>query len=169
MEGRILRIFIAPTAGAPMDERVEVQAFAGKGLEGDRYFDGNGTYSGKTSVPKATRHVTLIESEAIEALVRDYGIAFEPNESRRNLLTQNVALNHLVGREFTVGGVRLRGIKLCEPCGHLEKLTGKSVRAGLTHRGGLNAEIVISGTIRVGDRVDVEPEEITQKVAAKSV
>jgi MOSC domain-containing protein YiiM len=101
------------------------------------------------------REVTLIEAEAIEALPRDEGVAFEASESRRNLVTRGVALNHLVGREFRVGSVPLRGIRLCEPCVHLESLTRPGVKAGLTHRGGLRAQLLGDGEIRVGDPVDV--------------
>lgn len=164
MEGKIVRIFTAPRASAPMVEVAEVNAMLGKGLEGDRYFDAEGTFSKKES---PGRHVTFIESEALDALARDYQIELDASETRRNILTRGVALNHLVGREFVVGSTRLRGIKLCEPCSHLEKMTGKPVKAGLAHRGGLNAEVIRSGSMRVGDLFDVEPEEITQKVTAR--
>ena len=75
--------------------------------------------------------------------------------SGRNIVTRNVPLNHLVGKEFTIGEVRIRGIRLCEPCDHLQKLTGKKVLKGLIHRGGLRAQILTKGTIRVGDKIQV--------------
>lgn len=127
-----------------------VSAVAGRGLEGDRYFLREGTFSRKEA---PGRHLTLIEAEALEALERDCGIALPPGASRRNLTTRGVALNHLVDRTFTIGGVTLRGIELCEPCGHLERLTEPGVRAGLVHRGGLRAQILEGGTILVGDTV----------------
>jgi MOSC domain-containing protein YiiM len=127
----------------------QVRAVAAKGLEGDRYFLGLGAFW----KPKPDYEVTLIESEALEALERDYGVALMPAESRRNILTRGVALNHLVGREFQVGEAVLRGVRLCEPCAYLERLTHRDVIRGLTHRGGLRAQILIGGTIRVGDRV----------------
>ena len=83
---------------------------------------------------------------------RDIEIAFD--ETRRNILTRGLALNHLVGREFTVGTARIRGIKLCEPCGHLENLTRGGVRRALVHRGGLRAEVIGDGVIKVGDRLE---------------
>ncbi|TMI90280.1 MAG: MOSC domain-containing protein [Bacillati bacterium ANGP1] len=128
----------------------EVRAVPGQGLEGDRYFHRKGTYSEK---PGPDREVTLIEIEAIEALKRDYRVALDPGDSRRNIATRGVPLNQLVGREFTVGAVGLRGIRLCEPCGHLEGLTREGVRAGLVHRGGLRAQILTGGVIRPGDPV----------------
>ncbi|MFQ5896901.1 MAG: MOSC domain-containing protein [Candidatus Methylomirabilia bacterium] len=133
----------------------EVRALAGRGLEGDRYFHRVGTYSDKPA-PRGgppAREVTLIEIEAIEALKREYGIALDPGDSRRNIVTRGVSLNHLVGREFRVGGVALRGARLCEPCSHLEQLTQQGVLRALVHRGGLRAEILRDGMIRVGDSV----------------
>jgi MOSC domain-containing protein YiiM len=128
----------------------KVQAVAGKGLEGDRYFSQVGTYSSHSG---PFRQVTLIEIEAIEALRRDYGIEINPGDSRRNIVTRGVPLNHLVSRELRVGEVTLRGIDLCEPCSHMEKLSAKGAQRGLIHRGGLRAEIMTGGIIRVGDTV----------------
>jgi MOSC domain-containing protein YiiM len=95
--------------------------------------------------------VTLIELKSIELLKREKSIAIEPEASRQNVVTRSVPLNHLVGREFQVGAVLLRGMRLCEPCAYLEGLTQQGVLAGLIHRGGLRAEIVTGGTIRVED------------------
>lgn len=128
----------------------EARAVSGKGLEGDRYFHTTGTYSGK---PGAGREVTFIEIEAIEALPRESGITIVAGEARRNVVTRGIALNHLVGREFRVGEARFRGIRLCEPCTHLEGLSGAGLKAALHHRGGLRADIVGEGTIRVGDMI----------------
>jgi MOSC domain-containing protein YiiM len=131
-----------------------VRAIPGKGLEGDRYFNARGTYSDR---PGPGREVTFIESEAIEAMARDNDIAIPPGASRRNVTTRGAPLNHLVGHEFDVGRVRLVGIKLCEPCSHLESLTKKGVIAGLVHRGGLRAKILTEGEIRVGDPIVPRP------------
>jgi MOSC domain-containing protein YiiM len=129
-----------------MESREEVKAVAGQGLEGDRYFDGTGHWS---KTPGVGREVTLIEIEAIEALESERNIAITPGATRRNVVTRGVPLNHLVGREFQLGAVRLRGTRLCEPCTYLESLTQQGVLSGLIHRGGLRAEIVTGGTIRV--------------------
>jgi MOSC domain-containing protein YiiM len=152
--GKIVSIQITPELGKPLENVPSVQAVAGQGLEGDRYFADAGTFSKKK---KPSQEITLIEIEALEALQRDYGLELSPAESRRNLATRGVALNHLVGKEFKVGPVVLRGIKLCEPCGHLEKLTGRSVREGLIHRGGLRAQILVGGQVQVGDPVELVP------------
>ena len=155
--GEIIHIFITSTGGAPLRAVQSVNAVAGQGLEGDRYGTGTGTFSKSKST--AGMQVTLIESEALEGLEREYGIKLDPSHSRRNLLTRGIALNHLVNCEFTIGAARAKGIKLCEPCGHLEKLTQEGVKKGLTHRGGLRAQILAGGTIRVGDRITVHRPE----------
>ena len=148
--GVVVSIHIAAAGSAPMTAVSEVHAVPGRGLEGDRYFMRTGTYSAK---PGPFREVTLIEIEALEALERDYRIELEPGNARRNIITRGIALNHLVGREFQVGPITLRGIRLCEPCAHLEGLTREGVRNALLHRGGLRAQILTDGTIRVGDNV----------------
>ena len=151
--GSVHSIHITAVAGEPTVAVEEARAVAGKGLEGDRYFSGSGSWSG---TPGSGRQVTLIELETIEALDRDYEMKIEPGQARRNIVTSGVALNHLVGRQFSVGEVRLRGMRLNEPCNHLASLTDEKVKQGLVHRGGLRADIVSGGVIRVGDAVRVE-------------
>jgi MOSC domain-containing protein YiiM len=152
--GVIESIQLAPSATEVMTSVEEVQAVAGMGLEGDRYHSRTGTYSNRHD---QSREATLIEAEALEALARDYHVEFTGAESRRNITTRGVALNHLVGKQFKVGEAIFLGIRLCEPCTHLEEVTGKQARKGLIHRGGLRAQIVRSGRICVGD--DVSDEE----------
>jgi MOSC domain-containing protein YiiM len=146
-QGRLLEIYItARRRGEP--QRVdEVEAIAGHGLRGDRFYHEAGMGS--------PRHeVTLIENEALAYLAREQGIALGPGQSRRNLVTEGVPLNDLVKRKFTIGTVILRGILLCEPCRHLEKITSLSgITAALRGRGGLRAEVLRSGTLRTGDRI----------------
>jgi MOSC domain-containing protein YiiM len=153
MKATVVSIHIAAAGGAPTKSVREVRALAGKGLEGDRYCLEAGTYSHQGG---AARQATLIEGEAIEALKRDDGIEIDPGASRRNIVTRGLALNHLVGREFKIGRVTLRGIELCEPCAHLQRLTQQGVMRGLVHRGGLNAEILTDGVIRAGDAIIIE-------------
>ena len=150
-EGEVVSIHIAADEGDATHAVDEIRAVAGRGLEGDRYFNHSGKFSHKEN---PGREVTLIESEAIDALGRDYGVELGLGDSRRNIVTRGVPLNHLIGREFKVGTtVVLEGIRLCEPCGYLEGLTTSGVKRGLAHRGGLNARIVSEGTIRRGDTI----------------
>lgn len=150
--GEVVGIFIAAAEGQPTRALDEVVAVAGRGLEGDRYF-GPRDASGD---PAKRSEITLIESEAVTAVQRDYQVALEPRESRRNIITSGVALNHLVGKRFRVGAALLEGVQLCEPCGYVESLTRPGVRKALVHRGGLRARIVESGAIRMGDPVRSE-------------
>lgn len=147
--GRVESIHVASAAKAPTRAIDQAQAIPGVGLEGDRYALQQGTFF----KPEPDFELTLIEAEALEALKRDYEIELAPGEARRNLVTRGVALNHLVGREFRIGDVRIRGVRLCEPCSHLQTLVGRPVIKGLRHRGGLRAQILSGGSIHVGDTV----------------
>jgi len=149
--GKVLSIQIASNANDKLSRVEQIQAVAGMGLEGDRYYHRIGTYSKKHD---ESREATFIEAEALEALKVEEHIDLNPEESRRNITTQGVALNHLVGRQFKAGGAIFQGIRLCEPCTHLEEASGKSVRKGLIHRGGLRAQIVQSGLVRIGDEIE---------------
>jgi steroid delta-isomerase-like uncharacterized protein len=148
--GHLISIHTAPAAGAPMQALESAHAIAGQGLEGDRYFTKVGTYS---NTPGAVRDVTLIESEAVEQVNAKLGTKFAPSDMRRNIVTRGVALNHLVGQDFRIGEVRLRGERLCQPCSYLETLTQVGIKAAMQHRAGLRAEILIGGTIRAGDEI----------------
>ena len=152
------RVFIAPEAEAPMDELDAVETVAGRGLRGDRYFQERetGTFVTWESGERPSGYdLTLIEREAVEAVERDAGISLAPGEHRRNLETRNVALNHLVGERFRVGEVVCRGVRLCEPCSHLQRITEDGVLDAFVHRGGLRADVVDGGTIRVDDEIVV--------------
>jgi MOSC domain-containing protein YiiM len=148
----VVSLHIAPSGAAPMHSIDRVTAITGRGLEGDRYCNLSGTYS---EHPGDGRHVTLIESEAVEALGREYQITLEPGLARRNIVTRGVALNLWVGREFRIGAVVLRGTRLCDPCAHLDRLSQSGTMRGLIHRGGLRAEIIVGGIIGVGDPIVV--------------
>jgi MOSC domain-containing protein YiiM len=148
-EGTVISINIAPEAEAPMQSVNEAHAVPGLGLEGDRYFAQKGTFS----KPQPDRELTLIEAEAIEALRSEYQVDFGLGASRRNIVTRGVPLNHLVDKEFWIGDVRARGLKLCEPCSHLQRLSHPKVLPGLIHRGGLRAQILTEGIIRIGEMV----------------
>jgi MOSC domain-containing protein YiiM len=118
-----------------------VNAVAGKGLEGDRHFADDGARPGGA--------ITLIEAEVLE----DVGLGGP--QSRRQVVTRGVRLNDLVGKRFFVGEVECEGVELCEPCLHLQSLTRPGIIHELAHRGGLNADVLSSGTISVGDPVTI--------------
>jgi hypothetical protein len=143
--GSVEAIALAPAAEAPMALVQRATARAGRGLEGDRYVNGRGTFSD----PYSRGHdLTLIEAEVVEEL----GIG--PEVARRNLVTRGIELNALVGRRFRVGAIECEGQRLCEPCAHLQRLTDPGLLRALVHRGGLRADILSDGEIRVGDAVE---------------
>lgn len=155
--GRVEHIHVAPAAGEPMVAVEAVEAIVGRGLRGDRYFDDDGTWSGNSSSRDVVRDVTLFEDEVLDIVAADHGLELAPGEHRRNLTVSGVALDHVVGERLHVGDAVLEAGPLCEPCAYLEELTGKDgALEALVHRGGLNAAVVGTGEIRVGDPVAVE-------------
>jgi MOSC domain-containing protein YiiM len=153
--GRVEAIALAARATGPVVLVPEAQAVAGRGLVGDRYEAGAGTF---TPVRGGGRgyDLTLIEAEVLDQLVLPGGRRLEYGEARRNLITRGVDLNSLVGRRFRVGNVECLGQRLCEPCAHLERLTTKGILRPLIHRGGLRADILTDGHISVGDAIHAD-------------
>jgi MOSC domain-containing protein YiiM len=148
-EGEVVSIHVAPESGADLYPVPEASVTA-RGIVGDRYADGGGKFSAEGGPGRA---VTLVELEALDALAREEGVELDPGSLRRNVVTRDVPLNHLVGREFSVGDAVLRGVRLCEPCAYLAKMTDSSVSRALLHRAGLRADVVREGVIRPGDPV----------------
>jgi MOSC domain-containing protein YiiM len=147
----VVHILIAANPSEPARSVPSTMALPGRGLEGDRYALGTGTFSKQPQVPDG--ELTLIQQEHIDAFVAESGIAFTAREARRNIVSVGIDLNGLVGREFTIGTVTIRGLRLCEPCNYLAKQTAPEVLRGLVHKGGLRAQILTAGEIRVGDPV----------------
>jgi hypothetical protein len=141
--GTVEAIYVAPEAGAPAQPLVEVAALAGRGLDGDRHVTGAGTFP--SGLPGSA--LTLIEAEVCES----FAPPLEPHEHRRNVVTRGIALNDLVGHEFRIGSVRCRGMRLCEPCTVVQRYAARPVLRPLVHRGGLRADILEDGVVRVGD------------------
>jgi MOSC domain-containing protein YiiM len=150
--GRVADIFTTPDAGAAPAHRDRVRTTKGRGIEGDRYASGTGTWSAH---PGGGRHLTLIAQEDLDAVARDTGIRLGAAESRRNVLTQGIVVGDLVGKQFWIGTTLCVGIRLCEPCAYLESKTRPGVMAAFVHRAGLRAEILESGEIAVGDAIRV--------------
>ena len=151
--GTVEAIVIAPEAEVAMHQVDRAVARAGRGLEGDRYFDERGTFS---NVHGRGYDLTLIEAEALDTLDLPSG-RLTPEQARRNIVTRGIGLNALVGERFRVGDVECFAQRLCEPCAHLERLTAATGRPGtlraLIHKGGLRADVLSDGEIRVGDEI----------------
>ena len=154
-QGELIAIRIASDAAAVMQSVDCAEAITGTGLKGDRYAELKGVFQ-KGEIERK-QQVTLVEIEAIEAATKRYDLTVTHQSSRRNLLTSGAPLNHLVGVDFWVGEVQLRGVKLCEPCSYLDKVSGAGHLEALLHRGGLRAEIIQGGQLRVGDVIRDQP------------
>ena len=145
MAGVVEGIFWGAVDKGPLEPSGAVDVKSGGGIYGDRYGD---------------KDITLFEAEAIEQLKENTGIELAPSEIRRNVMTRGVSLNDLLGHRIRVGEVEAVVTELCHPCSHLQKLTQPGVLRGLVNRGGLNADVVHGGAIRVGDQVeDLGPAE----------
>ncbi len=151
MNGIVKAICICPVAGEPMQQVSEVEAIAGMGLQGDRYCKTQGSFN---RLIKGKRQVTLINGVFFE------GSGFEFTDSRRNIVTMDVELMWLIGRDFHVGTARFRGLKYCDPCNRPSKLSckEKSFKEAFLDRGGLIAEIIEGGIIKINDLVIPPPK-----------
>lgn len=146
MRGVVESIHIADAHGGPVRPLQSAELISGVGIAGDRDHRHDGDSPG--------RDLTLIEAEEIEALASNHGIQLEPGETRRNLTTRGIRLNDLVGKEFWVGDVLVRGVKVNEPCQYLQELIGKPILRPLAHRAGIRADLLSSGRISIGDRIE---------------
>ncbi len=154
MPARVSALYISPAATVLPHAVSEAEARAHRGLVGDRYFAGVGTFSDWE--PKGPgRELTLVESEVIAEL------GLSAADLRRNIVTEGVRLNQLVGKRFRIGEVLVEGIRLCPPCTHLDQVTGRALLKLLAERGGLRADILSDGVIQVGDLIAAEPYVLT--------
>ena len=146
--GKLLSIHVTPAKSQPMQRLDEARLIEGKGIEGDRYALGTGTYSIK---PGEDRQVTLIEREMLDRVAQDDGQEISVDEHRRNLTIEGVPLQHLVGLRFRVGDCVLEGVRINQPCKYLNLMLKRDVYMPLWNRSGLNCKVVEGGTIRPGD------------------
>lgn len=156
----IAGIFIAARAGQPMRPVPSAQFESGKGIVGDRYHAGLGAFSKKLAASgKDDWQITLIEAEEIENFLATAQLPFGPGDFRRNVITSGILLNPLVDRIFVLDGVRLQGVRLCEPCSYLAKLLGKTVVPAMAGRCGLRARILDDGMVRSGGRIKAQQDQ----------
>jgi hypothetical protein len=150
LRGTVEALATAPAAEADMQLVEVATALAGRGLEGDRYAAGAGTFSPRAG-SRPGYDLTLVAAEVLDELDLDLAA------SRRNVATRGIDVNALVGRRFRIGDVLCEGLRLCEPCVHLDRVSGRPLLRPLIHRGGLRADVLTDGEIRIGAPVTVEP------------
>ena len=154
--GTVVALFTTDRMSAPMKKMEQLNALAGRGIEGDRYLLGTGTYSKK---PEVGRQVTLIKSEILDWLKEEFDITVKPEECRRNVITRDVEINELIGTEFFVGEVRLRAHRITQPCLYLENLLGQpGLYKALWDNGGISCEVMTDGVIKPGDIITTLPD-----------
>lgn len=149
--GVVMALWVATERHGELLALPAVQLKAGAGIVGDRFFGRSRTQPG--------RNLSLIEAEAIDAVAARLGLAIPHGAPRRNVVTRGIRLNALVGREFRIGSLRLLGVELCEPCvvlGHqlaTPDCPRERIVRAFAGRGGLRAQVLGDGVIRVGDEV----------------
>jgi MOSC domain-containing protein YiiM len=151
LSGKVEMILTATAEALPMQRRDRVTAVPGIGLVGDRYATVNGYWSGDFG---ASRDVTLIDAGSVEGVAAETGIEVRAEDLRRNIVVRGVRISDFVGVRFRIGEVIVEGTSLCEPCVHLERVSGKPILRPFVHRGGLRANILSPGEITVGDIVE---------------
>jgi MOSC domain-containing protein YiiM len=129
----------------PMMEVSEIECVAGRGIRGDRYFDFKNDYKGQ---------ITFFSLEVFDELCSAQRIQdCSPSLARRNVITRDVDLNELIGREFEVQGVRFYGTQECAPCYWMDRAFAPSAEKFLEGRGGLRAKILSDGELRSTARI----------------
>ncbi|WNV76892.1 MOSC domain-containing protein [Geodermatophilus sp. DSM 44513] len=154
--GVLTEVWLTGTAAAPMRRVASARLLAGRGLEGDRYALGGGTWA---RYPDLEKQLTLIDAAQVAEVAAEVGVPLTPGDTRRNLVTTGIDLPSLVGRWFAVGDALLFGVKRCPPCSHLERLTGARLVKAMAHRGGVNAAVFAGAVVAEGAVVRPVPEE----------
>ncbi len=147
---RLESIWIASAAGGDLFSLAEAEVEKDKGILGDRYHQGKGTFS---RWQRANRAISLIESESLASILEESGIDLSQGRNRRNLVTSGVDLTDLIGGRFRIGTALFRASATCAPCRYLERILGPGTFAALRNRGGIRAEVIASGIIRPGDAI----------------
>lgn len=155
MNGKVLEILIAEAAGEEVQSKDEAILEVGKGIVGDRYYFSKGTFS-EILAGKPDAELTLIEKEQIDQFDLISGCSYKSQDFRRNIVTEGIDLNHLVGKDFLIGSVRIYGIRLCEPCSYLAGLLDNKIMENMIHKAGLRAQILSNGTICVNQEIKLE-------------
>ena len=144
-------IFVAPVGGSRMQRVETVEAVEGKGLDGDRYAERTGYWTGVDEC-----QVTLIEAEGLEEITEKTSVDVSQGEHRRNIVTRGVEIHALAGKRFKVGEAILEYDRPRPPCRYIQSVSERGMTKALGRgRGGVCARVIRSGTIRVGDVIEI--------------
>ncbi|MGB6330036.1 MAG: MOSC domain-containing protein [Halarcobacter sp.] len=155
MSGKIVNLLISKDIKSSMQKVNQIILEEGKGIYGDRYYNQEGTFSNKGKI-EPDRDVTLVEIEKINEFNDKFNENITDEDLRRNIVVSNCDLNSLVDKEFQIGNVVLKGIRLCEPCKYLsEKLDNKKVLTEMIHKAGLRAQIIKGGSIDMTSQLEI--------------
>jgi len=155
MSGKIVKLLISKSIESSMQNVNQAVLEVGKGIFGDRYYNQEGTFSNKGEI-EPDRDVTLIEIEKIDELNNNHNLKLTPEDFRRNIVVSNCDLNSLVGKEFQIGEVVLKGLRLCEPCKYIaDKLDEKKALTQMVHKAGLRAQIISGGSIDLNSQIEL--------------
>ena len=143
--GKVLEIGMSENKNAKMVNVNNVEAIKGKGLVGEKHFKKDN---------KKRCQITLIEIENINHYNEITGTKIPAINFLRNIVTEGIQLNPLIGKEFFIGTVKVKAHDLCRPCKYLqESLQQKNTVKELLHTGGLRCEILSNGKICIDDQI----------------
>ena len=157
LKGTVRGVFLASEAKKRMISVGEARAIAGIGLAGDRYAKGVGSYSNATGANLKVRQISFIQREMIQLANRETEVPFEAVDTRRNVETEGIELEQLIGQYFSVGETLMYGTKMCDPCKIPSNVSGKKgfLEAFRGYRGGIRAQILTGGDIWVGAEIRI--------------
>ncbi|WP_059015331.1 MOSC domain-containing protein [Mycobacterium sp. M26] len=140
---KVLAIHLAPGTRLPVRAVDSVTAEAGIGLVGDRYHGAK------------HRHVTIQSQEFLDRAAADLGYDFDPGATRRNITVDAGEIPTQPGSRLQIGEVVLEVVRVAAPCRLLDDSVGPGAAAALRRRAGSVCRLLTSGTIHVGDAVEV--------------
>jgi len=160
---RIVRILVVPARGEPMRDIEQVEAVPGRGLRGDRYFEGRGTFSGRRGIYAGAREVSIIDEAAIRTCCERLDMPLDAAVFRRNLVVAGLDLRALLHADLVTGDVRLHVVSTCPPCSFLARQVGVDVKAGLKRIGGVRARVIDAGTLHADAAIGPVPGDVSRR------
>jgi MOSC domain-containing protein YiiM len=159
MASTIESIWTTPHSAEPMLRHEKVSLVAGKGIVGDRYYKGCGTY---TLFDEPGRQLTIISADAVETALERKGQSIDRiGNLRRQVVVRGISeaeLNEAVGCTVDLGECAVFVHRRCVPCMYNERKNGlPGMMDTLWDSAGVSAEVVRGGELTVGDTLRVVP------------